>query len=147
MVGFSSMLNSNVAHTFTASGKAAGFCAGDHEGFNVPGGDPALELRKLSFGLHKALAAEHNGTTTWDYREARFAHLANRETHSSTTAYDSSLSMIGVDDSILSHLSWDEQQAVQVHPKKFTEAMLRVRSLSRVRNDPRSLLSSFRTPR
>ncbi len=101
-----------------ASGKSGGFLAIDW-----CDGTPLAALARRSFALHAQLAAEVDGD--WGYRRlTTYGGLAGRQNrlHRRGSAYD--LSWLSADASVTQQLGSTETTA-QVHPARFTEAVMR----------------------
>ncbi|KAF0711820.1 Aste57867_5078 [Aphanomyces stellatus] len=106
-----------------ASGKAGGFLAS-----NWCQGEDINGLCQLSFRLHEELARVADGTTIYDYRRVdTISCVVTTKPSKSRKLHTDNIVPAWVRGHVVeSHAIGDKATCAQVHPRKFTETMLRL---------------------
>jgi glycine/D-amino acid oxidase-like deaminating enzyme len=116
--GIEVLVAERLAPAAAASGKSGGFLALDW-----CDGTPLAPLARRSFALHADLARTIDGD--WGYRRlATYGGAAGRRRPNRRRGNDYSLGWLGRDVTVSQRLGSPETTA-QVHPRRFTEAMMR----------------------
>src|SRR5262249_4560996 len=116
--GVEVLVAERLAPAAAASGKAGGFLA-----LGWCDGTPLAPLARRSFALHADLAQTIEGN--WGYRRlGTYAGTAGRRRPNRRRGSDYTIDWLGREVTVIQRLGSPETTA-QVHPRKFTEAMMR----------------------